>query len=76
MMRRGHDKDLTDAFGVSESEFVPLLYRVIREGKVIKNELKTRNGHKGYERIYEYNGRHVVLAAVGTNGFLITAYPR
>ena len=27
------------------------------------------------ERIYYYNGKHYVLTGIGTNGFIVTAYP-
>ena len=29
----------------------------------------------GYERIYKYKGERLVLVGVGTNGFIISAYP-
>lgn len=29
----------------------------------------------GYERIYSYKDKKVVLVSIGTNGFIVTAYP-
>ncbi len=37
--------------------------------------LQKSNGREGYERIYEYNGGHILLAGIGLNGFMVSAYP-
>lgn len=39
------------------------------------SQMVVRAGREGHERKYEYNGKQIVLAAIGTNGFLVTAYP-
>lgn len=33
------------------------------------------NGRIGLEKIYCYEGKYDVLAAIGTNGFLVSIYP-
>ncbi len=30
----------------------------------------------GYERVYFYEGRYCVVAGIGTNGFIVSAYPK
>ena len=48
---------------------------VVSNGRIISNELKRINGRDGFERIYYYDGKHYVLTGIGTNGFIVTAYP-
>ena len=50
-------------------------YRSIRDGHIVSSKVKKTNGREGYERIYEYNDRYILLAGIGLNGFLVSAYP-
>lgn len=75
LKRKGHIKDLSERFGVSEEGVPELIRNIIRDGTVISNKMVKRHGRDGYERKYEYQGKSVVLAAVGTNGFLVSIYP-
>lgn len=45
------------------------------DGQVVSNTLKITNGRQGFERIYYYDGKHYVLTGIGTNGFIVSAYP-
>lgn len=47
----------------------------VSNGTIVKESVVTRNGHKGYKRIYRYNGKYLILSGVGTNGFIVSAYP-
>lgn len=71
----GHASDFEKAFGISRDQIPTFLNNIISNGKIISNELKEINGRDGFERIYYYNGKHYVLAGIGTNGFIVTAYP-
>lgn len=71
----GHAKDFEKAFGVSKTEIPNYLNKVISNGSVISNELKDINGRSGFERIYYFNKKYYVLTGIGTNGFIVTAYP-
>ena len=71
----GHAKDFEKAFGVSKAEIPNYLNKVISNGSVISNELKDINGRSGFERIYYFNKKYYVLTGIGTNGFIVTAYP-
>ncbi len=73
--KRGHIGDLSRKFCVDESDVPRLIRNIVRDGKVVSNKLVDRHGRKGYERTYEYREHKVVLAAIGTNGFLVTIYP-
>ena len=71
----GHGKDFEKAFGVSKTEIPNYLHKVISNGSVISNELKNINGRNGFERIYYFEKKYHVLTGIGTNGFIVTAYP-
>ena len=34
-----------------------------------------RRNREGIEKLYSYNGKYYLLTGVGTNGFLVSAYP-
>ena len=51
------------------------LNKVISNGSIISNELKNINGRKGFERIYYFDKKYYILTSIGTNGFIVTAYP-
>lgn len=71
----GHAKDFEKAFGISKSQIHKYLNKIISNGSVISNELKNINGRSGFERIYYFNKKYYMLAGIGTNGFIVTAYP-
>lgn len=72
---RGHIAQLAKYLGVDERDVLKTLRNVIRDGHLVSYKMVVRAGREGYERKYEYNGKQIVLAAIGTNGFLVTAYP-
>ena len=72
---RGHTGQIAKKFGVTEAEVPRLLRNVIRDGRIVSNKIRKSNGREGYERIYEYNGGHILLAGIGLNGFMVSAYP-
>jgi hypothetical protein len=72
---RGHVGQIAKQFGVAESEVPKLLRNIVRDGRIIKNEIRKSNGRDGYERVYEYKGEYLLLAGIGLNGFLVSAYP-
>ena len=49
------------------------LETVFRQGKVEYSRVKPENG--GYERLYSHNGKYYLLSGVGTNGYIVSAYP-
>lgn len=75
LKHRGHLKHLANYLGINERDVVKTLRNIIRDGRIISDVVVTRAGRKGYERKYEYKGKRIILAAIGTNGFLVTAYP-
>lgn len=71
----GHAEHFEKAFGITKEQIPSFLNKIISNGRVVSNQLKSINGREGFERIYYYNGKHYVLAGIGTNGFIVTAYP-
>lgn len=71
----GHAADFEKAFGISRMQIPMFLKNIVSKGQIVSNNLKIVNRRNGYERIYYYEGKHYVLAGIGTNGFIVTAYP-
>lgn len=71
----GHAKDFEKAFGVSKVPIPNYLNKVISNGSVVSNKLKSIHGRSGFERIYYFDKKHYVLAGIGMNGFIVTADP-
>lgn len=72
----GHKKDFEKACGITEDKVPTFLRDVMTKGRIISNELKIMGTKQGFERVYAYNGQYVVVTGIGTNGFIVSAYPR
>lgn len=73
---RGHDEQFAKAFGISKTAVESYLRTIVSEGTIIDNRLKPIGNHMGYERVYYYEGKYCVVTGIGTNGFIVSAYPR
>lgn len=72
----GHAKDFERAYGIKRDEVSSFLKNVLTEGTIVSNQLHSISGGKlGYERIYKYQGNYYTLVGIGTNGFIVSAYP-
>ena len=72
----GHAKDFERAFGVQRQNVGSYLKEVIKNSSVVSNRLvNIGNGRQGYERVYEYKGNYYTMTGIGTNGFIVSAYP-
>ena len=71
----GHAAHFEQAFGVPRSQVPAFLKEVVTNGNIVSNELKRVPGGYGFERIYAYKGKRYLLAGIGTNGFIVSAYP-
>lgn len=71
----GHAQDFEKAFGVNRSQLPEYLNNVISRGQIVSNEKKLIGSRLGFERIYDYKGQYYVLTGIGTNGFIVSAYP-
>lgn len=72
---RGHDEQIAKAFNIPKAEVEAYLWKVVSQGSIVKNELKPIGNRMGYERVYHYEGEYCIIAGIGTNGFIVSAYP-
>lgn len=72
--KRGHTEQLAKHLGIEEGEAPRALRNAIRDGRIVSDKTEMRKGRLTRERIYEYGGRQL-LVALGTNGFIVSAYP-
>lgn len=70
-----HAKDFQEKHGISKSQISNHLNNVFTSGKVEYSRITQRNGRPGYERLYSYNGKYYLQTGVGTNGYIVSAYP-
>ena len=70
-----HANDFQSKHGVSKSQISNHLNDVFTSGKVEYSRITQKNGRPGYERLYSHNGKYYLLTGVGTNGYIVSAYP-
>lgn len=68
-----HAEDFRRAHGVAEDEIADLLFQVVTNGDLISNRPSLK-GH-GYDRVYDYEDNYYTFMGVGSNGFIVTAFP-
>lgn len=73
---QGHAADFERAFGVTGDAIPSYLEKIISNGAVVSNKLVKKGSREGYERTYYYEGNHYVITGIGTNGFIVSAYPK
>ena len=66
-----HVNDFKIKFGVPEKGIPSKIKDIFTQGTEVSS--KEKNG--GIEKIYEYKGEYIVIAGVGTNGFIVSVYP-
>ncbi len=71
----GHGLDFKKALGLETNQISEYLNKVITYGKVVRNVIKPVGNRIGYERIYSYESKYYIVTGIGTNGFIISAYP-
>ena len=71
----GHAKDFKNIFGITREKIPSFLKKVFSNGTIVKEKNVTRKGKNGFERIYKYRGKYLIISAIGTNGFIVSAYP-
>ena len=73
---KNHKDNFKKAFNISENEIPNFLKNVMANAKIVSSKTKIINGKQGYERKYEYNNKYIIVSVIGTNGFIVSAYPR
>lgn len=72
---RGHASDFKKALGLESNQVSGYLKKVITYGNVVSNKIKPVGNRKGFERVYSYEGNYYIVTGIGTNGFIVSAYP-
>lgn len=70
-----HENDFKTKHNVNKDKIEGHLKNVFSEGTVMYSRTTVKNGKKGFEKLYMYKGKHYLLSGVGTNGFIVSAYP-
>ena len=70
-----HANDFQSKHGISKSKISNHLNDVFTSGKVEYSRITQKNGRDGYERLYSHNRKYYLLTGVGTNGYIVSAYP-
>lgn len=70
-----HTKDFQNKHGIYKNQITNHLNNAISYGNVEYNRMIQRNGRNGYERLYLYDGNYYLLSGIGTNGYVVSAYP-
>ena len=68
-----HGDDFKRTSGLNVEEIPVFLERVVSQGVVVSN--LPSKARTGYTRIYDYDGSYYTVTGIGTNGFIVTAYP-
>lgn len=71
-----HKQNFKDILKINENEIPSKIYEIISTWNLVSKSLKNIGGRDGYECIYENNGNYIVIVAHGTNGFIVSVYPR
>lgn len=70
-----HADDFQSKHGISKNQISNHLNDVFTSGKVEYSRITQKNGRAGYERLYSYNNKYYLQTGVGTNGYIVSAYP-
>ena len=60
--------------GISQDQIAETLHKVFRDGIVCYSRTK-HGAHGGFERLYRSEGKYYLLSGIGSNGYIVTAYP-
>lgn len=71
----GHAKDFETKHGVKKENVAYHIENIISNGTVEYTKLTTRNGKEGFEKLFNKQGKYYMISGIGTNGFVVTAYP-
>lgn len=72
----GHAEHFMKAFGVIRESIPNYLKDVISNGTIVEDRTVQLNGGAlGYSRKYSYEGNYFIVTGIGSNGFIVSAYP-
>lgn len=73
--KKGHVIDFEDKHGINRDEIANHIRDFISNGKIEYSILTIRKGREGYEKLFSMDGKYYLVSGIGTNGFVVSAYP-
>ena len=70
-----HSEDFSAKHNVSKENIANHINNIVTNGNIEYSRLTKRGNHEGIEKLYSHNGKYYLLTGVGTNGFMVSAYP-
>lgn len=70
-----HSLDFINEYKIKEENIVEHIRDFISYGTVEYSIITDTSGKKGYERLYKKDNKYYSVTGIGTNGFIVSAYP-
>ena len=70
-----HAADFVDKHKIQSAQIPQHIYFVFTYGDLEYFRITVKNHKEGFERLYKYKNECYLLSGVGTNGFVVSAYP-
>lgn len=70
-----HADDFSTKHNVSRENIVGHINDIVTNGNIEYPRVTKRGTREGIEKLYLYKGKYNLLTGVGTNGFMVSAYP-
>ena len=70
-----HADDFFAKYNVSKENIASHIKEIVTNGNIEYSRLTKRGNREGIEKLYSHHGNYYLLTGVGTNGFMVSAYP-
>lgn len=72
----GHEEDFNKYLNIKKSKIPDKIEEIVSSWDRVSKKIKDVGGRDGYEMIHKNKNDYVVIVALGTNGFIVSAYPK
>lgn len=73
-IKQRHAKDFL-RYNIREEDIPEYLYKVITNGEILLKKKSLKGNSMGYNAIYLYENKECIISGIGTNGFIVSAFP-
>ena len=70
-----HADDFSTKHNVSRENIASHINSIINKGNIEYSRITKRGNRVGIEKLYSHNDKYYMLTGIGTNGFIVSAYP-
>ena len=70
-----HADDFSSKHNVSKESIANHINEIVTNGDIEYSRVTKRGFRVGIEKLYSHNGKYYLLSCLGTNGFIVSAYP-